>query len=310
MVSFLVGAEVLVGLPTFEKVEPPGNQRVGAHHVLEAAFLIAGGLHDHGYRGHHVIGAVGVEGDGASKDDHGGTSGSRVGRTGAYCRVVVATEADGLIRGDDGITRCWWPGDHDDYRSYHDDEWGRPVVDDVHLFEKVCLEGFQAGLSWLTILRKREAFRVAFAGFEPEVVAGFTEADVVRCLGDAGIVRHRGKVESTINNAARALEVTAEFGSLAAYLWSFEPAVATRSGNGPGGIPASTRESAVLSRDLKRRGWSFVGPTTVYALMQAMGMVNDHLEGCALRPVVEAERIALVRPVPVADPIAGGTARP
>jgi len=202
--------------------------------------------------------------------------------------------------GADGTTRCWWPGGHDDYLAYHDDEWGRPVVDDVRLFEKACLEGFQAGLSWLTILRKREAFRAAFAGFDPTVVAGFTGADVERCLGDAGIVRHRGKVESTVNNASRALEAIDEFGSLAAYLWSFEPAGPTRSGDGPGGIPASTPESTALGRDLKRRGWSFVGPTTVYALMQAMGMVNDHLEGCALRPVVDAERAALVRPVPVA----------
>jgi len=223
---------------------------------------------------------------------------------------VAATEADGLIRGGDGVTRCWWPGDHHDYCSYHDDEWGRPVVDDVRLFEKVCLEGFQAGLSWLTILRKRESFRIAFADFEPEVVARFTEADVVRCLGDAGIVRHRGKIESTINNAARALEATDEFGSLAAYLWSFEPTGAIRSENGLGTIPASTRESAALSRDLKRRGWSFVGPTTVYALMQAMGMVNDHLEGCALRPVVDAERVALVRPVPVDGPTTSGATRP
>ncbi len=208
--------------------------------------------------------------------------------------------------GADGTTRCWWPGGHDDYLAYHDVEWGRPVVDDIRLFEKACLEGFQAGLSWLTILRKRDAFRAAFAGFDPAAVARFTEADVERCLGDAGIVRHRGKVESTISNAARALEAIEEHGSLAAYLWSFEPAGPTRGGDGPGGIPASTPESTALSRDLKRRGWSFVGPTTVYALMQAMGMVNDHLAGCALQPVVDAERAALVRPVPAA---AGGTGR-
>jgi len=226
---------------------------------------------------------------------------------------VAATEADdesprtdGLVVGADGTTRCWWPGGHDDYLAYHDVEWGRPVVDDVRLFEKACLEGFQAGLSWLTILRKRDAFRNAFAGFDPVAVARFTEADVERCLGDAGIVRHRGKVESTISNAARALEAIEEFGSLAAYLWSFEPAGPTRGGDGPGGIPASTPESTALSRDLKRRGWSFVGPTTVYALMQAMGMVNDHLAGCALHPVVDAERAALVRPVPA---VAGGTGR-
>ncbi len=213
-----------------------------------------------------------------------------------------SSPGEGLVVGSDGRTRCWWPGHHDDYRAYHDDEWGRPVVDDVRLFEKACLEGFQAGLSWLTILRKRDAFRAAFAGFDPAVVARFTGADVERCLGDAGIVRHRGKVESTINNAARCLEVADEFGSLAAYLWSFEPTGPTRGGAGPGGIPASTPESTALSRDLKRRGWSFVGPTTVYALMQAMGMVNDHLEGCAWHPVVAAERAALERPAPVAPP--------
>ena len=212
----------------------------------------------------------------------------------------------------DGVIRCPWPGDHDDYRAYHDDEWGRPVVDDVRLFEKACLEGFQAGLSWLTILRKRENFRTAFAGFDPTAVARFTDDDVARCLADAGIVRHRGKIESTINNAARALETIDEFGSLAAYLWNFEPTGPTRvdgpadgatsEASGLAAIPATTVESTALSRDLKRRGWSFVGPTTIYALMQAMGMVNDHLPDCAFHPVVEAERAALLRPVPDVDP--------
>ena len=201
-----------------------------------------------------------------------------------------------LATGPDGVVRCGWPGGHDDYLAYHDHEWGRPVVDDVRLFEKVCLEGFQAGLSWLTILRKRDNFRAAFAGFDPTLVAGFGPSDVERCLGDAGIVRHRGKIQSTINNAGRALELAGEFGSLAAYLWGFEPADHLRAAVGD--IPSSTPESTALSRDLKRRGWSFVGPTTVYALMQAMGMVNDHLEGCAFHDVVESERSALVRPTP------------
>ncbi len=204
-----------------------------------------------------------------------------------------------LLVGADGVVRCPWPGDHNDYLAYHDQEWGRPVVDDVRLFEKACLEGFQAGLSWLTILRKRENFRAAFAGFDPAAVACFTDTDVARCLDDAGIVRHRGKIESTINNAARALETIEEFGSLASYLWGFEPTTPTRNNvtTGAAAIPAATPESTALSRDLKQRGWSFVGPTTVYALMQAMGMVNDHLPGCILHAVVDAERTALVRPV-------------
>ena len=138
----------------------------------------------------------------------------------------------GLVTGDDGVTRCWWPGGHADYVAYHDHEWGRPVVDDHRLFEKLCLEGFQAGLSWLTILRKRDRFREVFAGFDPAVVAGFGAADVERLLGDAGIVRHRGKVESTVNNAARCLELAEEFGSLAAYVWSWEPVVPVREPDG------------------------------------------------------------------------------
>ncbi|MBH99916.1 MAG: DNA-3-methyladenine glycosylase I [Acidimicrobiaceae bacterium] len=209
---------------------------------------------------------------------------------------MAPTEADGLVLGDDGIVRCWWPGDHADYRSYHDNEWGYPVVDDISLFEKICLEGFQAGLSWLTILRKRPAFRSAFANFNPTVVARFTPADVQRCLRNSGIVRHRQKIESTINNAAQALEIIAEFGSLSAYLWAYEPDPASRRSLGPGGIPTSTPESAALSRDMKLRGWSFVGPTTIYALMQATGMVNDHLVGCKFHPVIENKRADLIRP--------------
>mgnify|MGYP001049232613 FL=1 len=196
--------------------------------------------------------------------------------------------------GDDGVTRCWWPGAHADYVAYHDQEWGRPVVDDHRLFEKLCLEGFQAGLSWLTILRKRERFREVFAGFDPALVTRFGETDVERLLGDAGIIRHRGKIESTIRNAARCLEMADEFGSLAAYVWSWEPEASVREADGS--IPATTPTSTALSRDLKRRGWSFVGPTTVYAFMQAMGMVNDHLPGCAAHTEVEALRANLVRP--------------
>ena len=182
--------------------------------------------------------------------------------------------------GADGVVRCWWPGDDPRYVAYHDGEWGRPVHADHRLFEKLCLEGFQAGLAWITILRKREAFRAAFAGFDPAAVVRFGAADVERLLGDAGIVRHRGKIESTINNAGRALALAEEFGSLDAYLWSFAPEPAV----GPvWPLPSTSAESVRLSKDLKRRGWSFVGPTTVYAFMQAVGMVNDHVEGCAFR---------------------------
>ncbi|MEE2768162.1 MAG: DNA-3-methyladenine glycosylase I [Actinomycetota bacterium] len=199
------------------------------------------------------------------------------------------------LSNDDGVVRCPWAGNHNDYRAYHDQEWGRPVVDDVPLFEKLCLEGFQAGLSWLTILRKREAFRVAFADFNPEVVAGFGPAEVESLLTNPGIVRNRAKVVSTINNATRALEVAKEQGSLAAYLWSFEPV--NRSWESGVSIPSKTPDSKALADDLKRRGWTFVGPTTVYAFMQAVGMVNDHLPHCAVRSSVEEQRAKLPRPV-------------
>jgi DNA-3-methyladenine glycosylase I len=205
----------------------------------------------------------------------------------------------GLLEGGDGLKRCWWHGGLEDYQHYHDTEWGWPVDDDRRLFEKICLEGFQSGLSWLTILRKREAFRAAFANFEFEKVAQFTEEDVERCLGDAGIVRHRKKIESTINNARRALELRDEFGSLAAYFWSYEPLPENR----PAKLDfetartlGKTEESTRLSKDLKKRGWSFVGPTTVYAFMQSMGMVNDHLEGCMCRQEVESARENFRRP--------------
>lgn len=195
--------------------------------------------------------------------------------------------------------RCPWPGTDELYLSYHDQEWGRPVTDDIRLFEKICLEGFQAGLSWLTILKKRENFRAAFAGFDFRKVAQFGDDDVDRLLADAGIVRHRGKINSTINNAARALEMQKEFGSLAAYFWQFEPKPEDR----PKNLTwdellkmAQTDASKALSKDLKKRGWSFVGPTTAYAFMQAMGMVNDHIEGCFCRPEVETLRDNLPRP--------------
>lgn len=187
--------------------------------------------------------------------------------------------ADRLRTGSDGVTRCWWCGDDPFYMQYHDDEWGHPVTADVRLFEKLCLEGFQSGLSWLTILRKRENFRAAFAGFELEKVAAFDDGDVQRLLNDAGIVRHRGKIESTINNAQRALALRDEFGSIYNYVSQYRPARATRlTANGE--MPATCPESIAMSKDLKRRGWSFVGPTTMYAFMQAMGLVNDHIEGC------------------------------
>ena len=211
----------------------------------------------------------------------------------------MARLADGLIRGEDGEARCWWHGGLPDYQDYHDKEWGWPVTDDVRLFEKICLEGFQAGLSWLTILRKRENFRAGFAGFDFDRVARFDSRKVERLLKDESIVRHRGKIESTINNAKRAKELVREHGSLAAYFWRWEPDAGARprklTKKALMGL-ARSPESTALSRDLKKRGWSFVGPTTVYAFMQAMGMVNDHIEGCICRAPVEAAREKLNRP--------------
>lgn len=196
-------------------------------------------------------------------------------------------------------TPCPWAGNDPIYIAYHDNEWGRPVTDDTRLFEKLCLEGFQSGLSWITILKKRENFRAAFAGFDIESVAAFGEGDVQRLLGDAGIVRHRGKIDSTINNARRALVLRDEFGSLARYFWRFEPGPAERpqdySWDSLRTI-AQTPASQALSRDLKKRGLSFVGPTTCYAFMQAMGMVNDHIETCPCRGEIERLRADLVRP--------------
>ncbi len=191
--------------------------------------------------------------------------------------------SDHLRVGTDGTTRCWWCGDDPLYVRYHDAEWGRTVTDDTRLFEKLCLEGFQSGLSWLTILRKRENFRVAFDGFEVERVASYGPADVERLLGDAGIVRHRGKIESVVNNGRRAIELVEQVGSINAHVRSFTPDAPTRDPESAVGIPAMTPASTALSKDLKRRGWSFVGPTTMYAFMQAMGIVNDHLDGCFAR---------------------------
>ena len=190
--------------------------------------------------------------------------------------------------GPDGVGRCWWAGTADDYTEYHDTEWGRPVDDDILLFEKICLEGFQSGLSWLTILRKRENFREAFAGFDIRTVAAFDADDVERLVHDAGIVRHRGKIVSAINNAGRALEITQEFGSLAAFVWAYEPTEIEGDRDGEWPVPSTTPTSVALAKEIKRRGWSFVGPTTVYAFMQAMGLVNDHVFGCTAR--VECER--------------------
>lgn len=206
---------------------------------------------------------------------------------------------DGLITGSDGLTRCWWPGTDPLYVAYHDAEWGRPVADDRKLFEKLCLEGFQSGLSWITILRKRENFRRAFAGFDIETVSAFGENEVAALVTDAGIVRHAGKIRSVINNARRARALQDEAGSIAAFVWRYEPDPGTRPSrldketlSGLGKTP----ESIALSKALLKRGWSFVGPTTVYAFMQSMGLVNDHLEGCAFRDAVEADRSAFVRP--------------
>ncbi len=187
----------------------------------------------------------------------------------------------------DGRPRCRWCAAASEFVAYHDTEWGFPVADDVRLFEKLCLEGFQAGLSWRTILAKRENFRAAFHGFDFERIARYTKRDVDRLRADAGIVRHRGKIEAVINNARRACELVAAEGSLAAYLWRFEPDPATLA------VPqtvSTSPESIALSKDLKKRGWKFVGPTTVYAFMQAMGLVNDHVAGCVTRGAVDRAR--------------------
>jgi DNA-3-methyladenine glycosylase I len=205
----------------------------------------------------------------------------------------------GVKPGSDGVVRCWWCVGDPLYESYHDREWGRPVSDDTRLFEKLCLEGFQSGLSWLTILRKRENFRKAFRSFDIESVARFNARSVERLLLNAGIVRNRAKIEATINNARQCLMLIDEFGSLTSYVWSFEPKRPHRSSltDWPALAALGTSDEAVaLSKDLKRRGWSFVGPTTVYSFMEAMGLVNDHLTKCHFHPDVEEERAAFPRP--------------
>ncbi|NVZ99431.1 DNA-3-methyladenine glycosylase I [Pseudomonas gingeri] len=209
------------------------------------------------------------------------------------------TISPGLMVDESGITRCLWRSSMLEYVHYHDAEWGRPVTDDIRLFEKICLEGFQAGMAWITILRKRENFRAAFDGFDFRRVARYTDTDVARLMDNPGIVRNRSKILSVLNNARRACELTEESGSLAAWIWSFEPSADER----PAVVdfdywkanptsPASVR----LSKALKKRGWTFVGPTTIYALMQATGMVNDHLDGCACRTEIEHLRQGLTRP--------------
>ena len=187
---------------------------------------------------------------------------------------------DGLVHGPDGLARCWWAGDDPLYVAYHDTEWGRPVHDDVRLFEKLCLEGFQAGLAWITVLRKREAFREVFHGFDPDRVAAMGDDDVARLLDDARIIRHRGKIEATITNARAYADTIADTGSLDALVWSYREDPPTARPTRVDEVRATSPASTALSKDLKRRGWRFVGPTTVYAFLQSMGVVDDHMAGC------------------------------
>ncbi len=205
----------------------------------------------------------------------------------------------GLSADSDGVIRCAWPGKHLDYRDYHDQEWGYPKVEDTQLFEKICLEGFQSGLSWLTILRKRESFRRAFRDFDIDKIQRFNKRSIDRLLADSSIVRHRGKIEAVIHNAFCAKELLQDFGSLSAFFWQYEPEPESR----PTTVDHRTlsaltasEESLAMSKALKRRGWRFVGPTTMYSFMQSVGMVNDHLEGCFVRKKVDDQREALVRP--------------
>lgn len=205
----------------------------------------------------------------------------------------------GTFVGPDGKPRCQWCGSAPEFLDYHDREWGFPVDDDRLLFEKLCLEGFQSGLSWRTILAKREHFRAAFHDFDFERVAEFTERDVERLLRDEGIVRHRGKIEAVINNAQRARELSRQEGSLAAFFWRYEP----EAGNLAKPQTASkSDESVALSKALKKKGWKFVGPTTVYAFLQAMGLINDHAEDCVIRSRVERARNAFKRPTTTVSP--------
>jgi len=193
---------------------------------------------------------------------------------------------DSLAAGPDGRPRCRWALSAPEYVAYHDDEWGRPIRDDRGLYERLCLEAFQSGLSWLTILRKRDAFRVAFAGFDIERVAGFGQGDVRRLLADAGIVRNRAKIDAAIANARAAMELRDVGEPLSELVWSFAPGEGRPAPRTFGDVPSKTPQSAALARELKRRGFRFVGPTTAYALMQACGLVNDHLAGCTVRDFV------------------------
>jgi DNA-3-methyladenine glycosylase I len=196
-----------------------------------------------------------------------------------------------VVVGDDRVARCWWCAGDPLYERYHDDEWGRPVRDDRRLFEKLTLEGFQSGLSWLTILRKRENFRRAFKSFDIDAIARFNARSVQRLMADAGIVRNRAKIDATINNARRYPDLVHEYGSLAAYVWMFEPAPTAQPT-----LQTTGPEAVAMSKDLRRRGWAFVGPTTAYSFMQAMGLVNAHVGACVFRAVIEGQRATFQRP--------------
>ncbi len=212
----------------------------------------------------------------------------------------MAMVPDGIVIGADGLARCWWPAGDALYEAYHDREWGRPVADERRLFEKLCLEGFQAGLSWLTILRKRERFRDVFAGFDPAAIAAFDAADELRLMADAGIVRNRAKIRATVTNARRYPDLVAEFGSLAAFVWRHElPAAARPARLDHATLMARTTspEARAMSASLRRRGWAFVGPTTAYSTLEAAGVVNDHLDGCHVRAEVERARGSFLRPI-------------
>jgi len=217
------------------------------------------------------------------------------------CRHGIAARRamSATIIGADGVKRCRWTAVAPEFIAYHDNEWGFPVTDDQRLFEKICLEGFQAGLSWRTILAKRENFRTAFRGFDLKHVARFTRRDVARLLKDQGIVRHRGKIEATINNARRALELVEREGSLAAFIWRFEP---DPKESGKRRSASFAAVSVALSKELKRQGWAFVGPTTVYAFMQAMGLINDHADDCRIRAEVARARRSFKSPAVAATP--------
>ncbi len=208
----------------------------------------------------------------------------------------TAAPSDSLFTGDDGLVRCAWAQSAPGFAAYHDTEWGFPVAEDRRLFEKLCLEGFQSGLSWRTILDKRPAFREVFEDFDFERVARFGDEDVARLLKDARIVRHRGKIQATINNARRACEAVEAYGSLGALLWRYEPPPHRQHGRAAGAPVSKTEDSTRLARDLKKLGWRFFGPTTAYAFMQAMGLVNDHLEGCIVHGRCHAARTVFTPP--------------